>query len=175
MAKYSISAQKNLIKITQKSMKKLPVNERERAVFQENLLPGLFRPAMEGKHRIIYTAPQSVSLSRYIRKGLNVHRFYSIVAQVVEMIVPDNKSLAARVTPAVDCSHILAVQDHVMEQVVLDHAVQRGLRIARNGEVQRDVRDVIDLIAGEGILHTAKLHTAFVERAVLVRIVDAAV
>ena len=98
-----------------------------------------------------------------------------VVAQVVEMIVPDNKSLAARVTPAVDCSHILAVQDHVMEQVVLDHAVQRGLRIARNGEVQRDVRDVIDLIAGEGILHTAKLHTAFVERAVLVRIVDAAV
>lgn len=86
MAKYSISAQKNLIKITQKSMKKLPVNERELAVFQENLLPGLFRPAMEGKHRIIYTAPQSVSLSRYIRKGLNVHRFYSIVAQVVEMI-----------------------------------------------------------------------------------------
>lgn len=47
MAKYSISAQKNLIKITQKSMKKLPVNERELAVFQENLLPGLFRPAME--------------------------------------------------------------------------------------------------------------------------------
>ena len=36
--------------------------------------------------RQIYTAPQSVSLSRYIRKGLNVHRFYSIVAQVVEMI-----------------------------------------------------------------------------------------
>ena len=86
MVKYSISAHKNLIKITQKSMKKLPVNERELAVFQENLLPGLFRPAMEGKHRIIYTAPQSVSLSRYIRKGLNVHRFYSIVAQVVEMI-----------------------------------------------------------------------------------------
>lgn len=25
-------------------------------------------------------------MSRYIRKGLNVHRFYSIVAQVVEMI-----------------------------------------------------------------------------------------
>lgn len=72
-------------------------------------------------------------------------------------------------------TYILAVQDHVMERVVLDHAVQRGLRIARNGEVQRDVRDVIDLIAGEGILHTAKLHTAFVERAVLVRIVDAAV
>ena len=61
MTKYSISAQKNLIKITQKSMKKLPVNERELAVFQENLLPGLFRPAMEGKQRIIYTAPQSVS------------------------------------------------------------------------------------------------------------------
>lgn len=40
MAKYSISAHKNLIKITQKSMKKLPVNERELAVFQENLLPG---------------------------------------------------------------------------------------------------------------------------------------
>lgn len=34
MAKYSISAHKNLIKITQKSMKKLPVNERELAVFR---------------------------------------------------------------------------------------------------------------------------------------------
>ena len=31
---------------------------------------------------------------------------------------------------------ILAVQDHVVECVVLDHAVQRGCRISDNGEVQ---------------------------------------
>lgn len=85
VSKYSISDKKNLIKITQKSIRKVPINERELAVFQENLLPGLFRPVMEGKHRIAYTAPQSVSLKNYIKKGLNIHKLYSIVAQVVEM------------------------------------------------------------------------------------------
>lgn len=85
MSKYSISDKKNLIKITQKSIRKVPINERELAVFQENLLPGLFRPVVEGKHRIAYTAPWSIPLKNYIKKGLNIHKFYSIVAQVVEM------------------------------------------------------------------------------------------
>lgn len=85
MSKYSILDKKNLVKITRKSIKKVPVNEKEMMTFQENLLPGLFRPVLEGKHRIAYTAPQSVPLHMYMKKGLNIHKFYSIVAQVVEM------------------------------------------------------------------------------------------
>lgn len=86
MAKYKIAKKKNLIKITRKSIKQVPVNEKEMETFQENLLPGLFRPSLEGKHRIVYTAPQSVSLYEYLRKGLNVHKFYSVITQVVEMV-----------------------------------------------------------------------------------------
>ena len=90
------------------------------------------------------------------------------------MIVPDDHALAARITAAVDSAQILAVQDHVVECVVLDHAVQRGCRISDNGEVQCHVCNVINFVVGERVLHTAEFHAALVEHAILVCIVDTA-
>lgn len=66
-------------------MGKVPVNERELRIFEENLLPGLFRPQLMGKHKIVYTAPMSIPLGEYMKKDLTVHKIYNILAQVVEM------------------------------------------------------------------------------------------
>lgn len=86
MAKFKVSTKGNLITITQKQFRKINVNERELKVFQENLLPGFFRPKMEKKNKITYTAPQSISLDAYIKKGFTVHKLYSILAQFGEII-----------------------------------------------------------------------------------------
>ena len=98
-----------------------------------------------------------------------------IVGNVVEMVVPDDHALAARVAAAVDRAHVLAVQNDIMERVVFNHAVQRGRPAADDCEVQRHIRNVVDFVVGERVLHTAEFHAALVHRPVLVRIVDTAV
>ena len=91
------------------------------------------------------------------------------------MVVPDDHALAARVAAAVDRAHVLAVQNDIMERVVINHAVQRGRPAADDCEVQRHIRNVVDFVVGERVLHTAEFHAALVHRPVLVRIVDTAV
>lgn len=86
MAKFKVSTKGNLISITQKQFGKFDVNERELKVFEENLLPGFFRPKLEAKNKITYTAPKSITLEEYIKKDLTVHKMYSILAQFGEMI-----------------------------------------------------------------------------------------
>lgn len=86
MAKFKVSTKGNLITITQKQFRKFNVNERELKVFEENLLPGFFRPKLVAKNKITYTAPKSVTLEAYIKKDLTVHKMYSILAQFGEMI-----------------------------------------------------------------------------------------
>lgn len=85
MSKFRLASDKNLIKIIRKYFGKVPVNEREMEMFENNILPGLFRPRLEGKHKIVYTAPMSKSLVDYMKKGLTVHKLYGILAQVVEI------------------------------------------------------------------------------------------
>lgn len=85
MSKYKLSSNKNLIKITRKFWGRVPVSEREIKIFEENLLPGFLRPQIEGKHKIVYTAPLGIPLHAYMEKGLTVHKLYGVLAQVVEM------------------------------------------------------------------------------------------
>ena len=85
MSKYKVASNKSLIKIIRKFWGKVPVSERELKVFEENLLSGFFRPQLEGKHKIIYTAPQSIPLRTYLEKGLTIHKLYNVLAQVVEI------------------------------------------------------------------------------------------
>lgn len=85
MSKYKVSSNKSLIKITRKFWGKVPVSERELKVFEENLLPGLFRPQLEGKHKITYTAPIGIPLRTYMEKGLTIHKLYNVLAQAVEV------------------------------------------------------------------------------------------
>ena len=37
-------------------------------IFEKNLLPGFFHPKVEGKRKIIYTAPKSIPLNLYVKK-----------------------------------------------------------------------------------------------------------
>lgn len=86
MTRYRLAAKKNLITIVRKLGVGEDVNEREMQVFETHLLRGYFRPRTEGRRRIVYTAPLSISLKEYIRRGITVHQFYSILAQTVESV-----------------------------------------------------------------------------------------
>lgn len=85
MSKYKLESGKNLVKITRRYRGKILVNEREMKMFEENLLPGFFHPKQVGKHKMVYTAPESIALCKYIKNNLTVHKFYNILAQIVEI------------------------------------------------------------------------------------------
>lgn len=85
MSKYRIASNKSLVKIVRKFWGKVPVSEREMKVFEENLLTGFLRPQLEGKHKIVYTAPLSITLRAYMEKGMTIHKLYNVLAQVVEI------------------------------------------------------------------------------------------
>lgn len=88
MAKFKITNKKDQLTTTiiRSTIGKMVVNERELLIFEKNLLPGFFNPKVEGKHKIIYTAPKSIPLSEYIEKNLTIHKFYNILAQIVEIV-----------------------------------------------------------------------------------------
>lgn len=85
MSKYKVTSSKSLVRIVRKFWGKVPVSEREIKIFEENLLPVFWRPQIEGKHKIVYTAPISIPLHAYLRKNLTVHKIYSVLAQIVEV------------------------------------------------------------------------------------------
>lgn len=85
MARYKISNKNNLTTIKRTGFKSVTINDSERLVFEQKFLPGLFHFIIEGKKKIVYTAPISISLSKYIKKDFSVHKFYSVIAQTIEM------------------------------------------------------------------------------------------
>lgn len=88
VAKFKITNKKDQLTttITRSTIGKMAVNERELLIFEKNLLPGFFHPKVEGKHKIIYTAPKSIPLSEYVEKNLTIHIFYNVLAQIVEIV-----------------------------------------------------------------------------------------
>lgn len=86
MAKFKVSTKGNLITITQKQFGKFKVNEREMKVFEENLLPGFFRPKLEAGNKMLYTAPNSISLTEYVKNDFSIFKLYSVLAQFSEII-----------------------------------------------------------------------------------------
>lgn len=85
MGNYKISNKKNIVRVERKGFKKIPINEVELKTFAEKLIPGLFQPSVEGKMNLVYTAPQSIPLQKYMKKNFTVHKFYSVIAQTIEM------------------------------------------------------------------------------------------
>lgn len=88
MAKYKIINKKDQTTTTvvRSAFGKIAVNERELIIFEKNLLPGFFHPKVEGKRKIIYTAPKSIPLNLYVKKNLTIHKFYNVLAQIVEIV-----------------------------------------------------------------------------------------
>ena len=85
MAKFKVSVKGNIVTVTKKQLRKYHINEREVKKFEENAISGFFRPQIINKNRIVYVAPWGVTLENYIKDNFTVHKFYSILTQVVEM------------------------------------------------------------------------------------------
>lgn len=85
VAKFKTIVKGNLVVIRKKQRGKEQINDRELQIFEENLIPGLFRPKLE-KNKLIYTAPLGTSLEKYIKTNLTIHKLYSVVAQITELV-----------------------------------------------------------------------------------------
>lgn len=85
MAKYRLNKKNNIMTIIRKGIKKVPLNEREMNVFEDNLMPGFFRPKLESPRRIVYTAPAGMSLAEYMERNFTIHKLYSVITQIVEI------------------------------------------------------------------------------------------
>ena len=74
----------NLLIYTRRQIKKIKVSEREKAVFDNKLLPTFFRPNVISGHKIQYTAPVGVSLQQYIKNDMTIYKLYNVLARIIE-------------------------------------------------------------------------------------------
>ncbi len=85
MAKFRVQTKGNMITAVRKQFGDLHIAERELEILEENTLLGFFRPQVISTHRMEYAAPLGVSLKSYLKDKPSVHKFYSMLAQIVEM------------------------------------------------------------------------------------------
>lgn len=85
MYKFKTSFKKDSVTISKLSLRKNKINEFEIKVFEKENMEGFFIPKIKSKHKIEYTAPRSIALSKYIKKNMSVHKFYNIIAQTIEV------------------------------------------------------------------------------------------
>ncbi|MEE0862553.1 MAG: FHA domain-containing protein [Lachnospiraceae bacterium] len=86
MSRIRVIVDDRSVKIIRKYFGKAPVNEREMTIFDKNTIIGLFRPTLNGKHRIEYMAPRGKSLEKYIKKDFTIHKLYAVLAQTIEIV-----------------------------------------------------------------------------------------
>ncbi len=84
MSKFRLLTDKNLVRVARKYGKNIPVNQRELDILEKNLMNGFFRPQLEGRKRIVYTAPLGKPLAIY-KKNITVHKLYGVLAQTLEV------------------------------------------------------------------------------------------
>ncbi len=84
LAKYRVSAGKNLITIKSRLSFGEEINIRELEIFDQQLLRGFFRPKPMGKKNLIYTAPDAVAIGKYLKTPVTREVFFEIVAQILE-------------------------------------------------------------------------------------------
>lgn len=85
MSKLKIFHKNNQIYIKSKLDRKEEVSERELQVFSKKVIRGLMRPAVDGRKKISYSAPEGISLKQYLQRGISREEFFIALAQVVEV------------------------------------------------------------------------------------------
>lgn len=85
MAKYRITSKGSLVTIKSKLALGEQINERELELFNRQLFRGCFRPRVEGKKEIIYTAPDAINICKFLRAPVTDAVFFEIIAQTLEM------------------------------------------------------------------------------------------
>lgn len=85
MIKLRKRSKENLIIVTRRQIKKIKVNERERAILEEKLIPIFFRLKMVSKHKMQYTVPMGISLYKYLKQDMTAYKFYNVLARLIEV------------------------------------------------------------------------------------------
>lgn len=86
LAKYKVVTREGLNIVNSKLTHGERINEVELQVFESQLIRGCFRPKWDGKKKIVYTAPESIELKRYLRQPLSETVFYEMIVQILEMV-----------------------------------------------------------------------------------------
>lgn len=158
MAKYKVKNNSKVVYISRKGLKKDPINDIEFNIFEKNYLTGLFKPEKNKKGVISYKAPQSIVLSKYLKKNFNVHKLYSVLAQSLEIkkkvekyhLNPD------RLVYSIDVAHVNEITGEVYflyEPILSQEKV--GNLFTFVGEVIRNSKCANDL---NGISETEKFN-----------------
>lgn len=87
MAKYRVVSKGTLVTIKSRLSRGEQVNEREIEYLESNRTSGLFRIFYDGKRKIEYTAPMSITLEKYLKNVILAEAdFWKIVAQIVRIV-----------------------------------------------------------------------------------------
>ena len=84
MAKLKVQYKNAQIYVKSKLDRNESVNDREMQIFNTKLIRGLMRPKVTGKNKITYSAPNGITLYRYLRSGITKNDFFVVFAQVIE-------------------------------------------------------------------------------------------
>jgi len=84
MAKLKVQYQNAQIFVKSKLDRNETINNRELQAFDTKLIRGLMRPKVTGNNKIIYSAPNGVTLQKYLRNGISKNDFFVVFAQVIE-------------------------------------------------------------------------------------------
>ena len=79
MAKYRIVSKGNIVTIKSKLSFGEQINEREINIFEQQIFRGCFRPRQEGKKTIIYTAPNVIQLTSYLKREIEKKLFIRLL------------------------------------------------------------------------------------------------
>jgi hypothetical protein len=84
MVKLKVQYKDAQIYIQSKLGRNEAINERELHIFGAKLIRGLMRPSVTKKNKITYSAPNGVTLQKYLRSGINKNDFFVVFAQIIE-------------------------------------------------------------------------------------------
>lgn len=84
MAKLKVQYKNAQIYVQSKLDRNEAINERELQIFGAKLIRGLMRPRVVKKNKIIYSAPNGVTLQKHLRSGISKNDFFLVFAQIIE-------------------------------------------------------------------------------------------
>lgn len=84
MAKLKVKYKNAQIYVQSKLDRNETINERELQIFGAKLIRGLMRPRVAKKNKIIYSAPNGVTLQKHLRSGISKNDFFLVFAQIIE-------------------------------------------------------------------------------------------
>lgn len=85
MSKLKINHKDNQICVKSKLDRKEEINEREVQIISKKVIRGLMRLNVEGKKKISYAAPDSITLKQFLQSGISREEFFVVLAQFVEV------------------------------------------------------------------------------------------